>query len=66
MIAPATANTIARLAHGMADDMLTTIALATTAPLLIVPAMEHHMYYHPATQANLEMLEQRGAHYSAA
>ncbi len=54
MIAPATANTIARLAHGMADDMLTTIALATTAPLLIVPAMEHHMYYHPATQANLQ------------
>ena len=61
VIAPATANTIARLAHGMADDMITTIALATTAPLLIVPAMEHHMYYHPATQANLEMLEQRGA-----
>lgn len=60
-IAPATANTIARLAHGLADDMLTTIALATTAPLLIVPAMEHHMYYHPATQANLRLLEQRGA-----
>ena len=61
VIAPATANTIARLAHGMADDMLTTVALATTAPLLIVPAMEHHMYYHPATQANLRLLEQRGA-----
>jgi phosphopantothenoylcysteine decarboxylase / phosphopantothenate---cysteine ligase len=61
VIAPATANTIARLAHGMADDMLTTVALATTAPLLIVPAMEHHMYYHPATQANLQILEQRGA-----
>ncbi|HEX6540713.1 MAG TPA: bifunctional phosphopantothenoylcysteine decarboxylase/phosphopantothenate--cysteine ligase CoaBC [Ktedonobacterales bacterium] len=61
VIAPATANTIARLAHGLADDMLTTIALATTAPLLIVPAMEHHMYYHPATQANLRTLEQRGA-----
>lgn len=61
VIAPATANTIARLAHGMADDMLTTVALATTAPLLIVPAMEHHMYYHPATQANLQLLEQRGA-----
>ncbi len=61
VIAPATANTIARLAHGMADDMLTTVALATTAPLLIVPAMEHHMYRHPATQANLRLLEQRGA-----
>ncbi len=61
VIAPATANTIARLAYGMADDMLTTVALATTAPLLIVPAMEHHMFYHPATQANLRLLEQRGA-----
>ncbi len=61
LIAPATANTITRLAHGMADDMLTTVALATTAPLLLVPAMEHHMYYHPATQANLRLLEQRGA-----
>ncbi|HEY7339617.1 MAG TPA: bifunctional phosphopantothenoylcysteine decarboxylase/phosphopantothenate--cysteine ligase CoaBC [Ktedonobacterales bacterium] len=61
VIAPATANTIARLAHGLADDMLTTVALATTSPLLIVPAMEHHMYYHPATQANLRLLEQRGA-----
>ena len=61
VIAPATANTIARLAHGMADDMLTTVALATTAPLLIVPAMEHHMYTHPATQANLRLLEERGA-----
>jgi phosphopantothenoylcysteine decarboxylase/phosphopantothenate--cysteine ligase len=61
VIAPATANTIARLAHGMADDMLTTVALATTAPLLIVPAMEHHMYYHPATQANLRLLEEGGA-----
>lgn len=61
VIAPATANTIARLAHGMADDMLTTVALATTSPLLIVPAMEHHMYYHPATQANLRLLEERGA-----
>lgn len=61
VVAPATANTIARLALGIADDMLTTLALTTTAPLLIVPAMEHHMYYHPATQANLRTLEQRGA-----
>ena len=61
VIAPATANTIARLAHGMADDMLATVALATTAPLLMVPAMEQHMYYHPATQANIRLLEERGA-----
>jgi phosphopantothenoylcysteine decarboxylase/phosphopantothenate--cysteine ligase len=61
VIAPATANTIARLAHGLANDMLTTVALATTSPLLVVPAMERHMYYHPATQANLRLLGQRGA-----
>ncbi|HZC06196.1 MAG TPA: bifunctional phosphopantothenoylcysteine decarboxylase/phosphopantothenate--cysteine ligase CoaBC [Ktedonobacterales bacterium] len=61
LIAPATANTIARLAHGLADDMLTTIALATTAPLLIAPAMESQMYRHPATQANLGLLAERGA-----
>jgi phosphopantothenoylcysteine decarboxylase/phosphopantothenate--cysteine ligase len=62
VIAPATANTIARLAHGLADDMLTTLALACPAPLLIVPAMEHHMYAHPATQTNLRLLIERGAH----
>lgn len=61
LIAPATANTIARLAHGISDDMLTTVALATTAPLLIAPAMETHMYQHPATQANLATLAERGA-----
>ncbi len=61
LIAPATANTLARLAHGLADDILSAVALATTAPLLVVPAMEHHMYNHPATQANLRTLEERGA-----
>lgn len=61
MVAPATANTIAKLAHGIADDMLGAVALATTAPLLLVPAMEHHMYLHPATQANLRTLAERGA-----
>src|SRR5579875_3088307 len=61
IIAPATANTIARLAHGMADDLLTNVALVTSAPLLIAPAMEGHMYTHPATQANLRTLEARGA-----
>lgn len=61
LIAPATANTIARLAHGLSDDLLTTVALATTAPLLIAPAMETHMYQHSATQANLRLLAERGA-----
>jgi phosphopantothenoylcysteine decarboxylase/phosphopantothenate--cysteine ligase len=62
IVAPASANSIARLAHGMADDLLSTIALATTAPLIIAPAMEHHMWTHPATQANIQMLVDRGAH----
>jgi phosphopantothenoylcysteine decarboxylase/phosphopantothenate--cysteine ligase len=62
LIAPATADIIARLAHGLADDMLTAIALASTAPLVIAPAMEHHMYHHPATQANVTLLRERGAH----
>src|SRR5262249_34145036 len=61
VVAPATANTIARLAHGLADDMLGAVALACTAPLLLVPAMEQHMYQHPATQANLRLIEVRGA-----
>src|SRR5262252_7671986 len=61
VVAPATANTIARLAYGMADDMLTTVALRCPAPLLLVPAMESHMYEQPATQANLRLLAERGA-----
>lgn len=61
IVAPATANTLARLAHGLADDMLTTVALACAAPLLLAPAMESHMYQHPATQANLRLLRERGA-----
>lgn len=60
-VAPATANTIARLAMGMTDDMLGAVALATTAPLVLAPAMEHHMWHHPATQANLDLLRARGA-----
>ncbi|MGI6724713.1 MAG: bifunctional phosphopantothenoylcysteine decarboxylase/phosphopantothenate--cysteine ligase CoaBC [Christensenellales bacterium] len=61
LIAPATANVIAKLAHGLADDMLTTTALATQAPLLLAPAMNAAMWQHPATQANLALLRQRGA-----
>ena len=61
LIAPATANSIARLAHGLADDMISAVVLASPAPLLLAPAMEHHMYEHPATQANLRLLAERGA-----
>ena len=61
LIAPATANIIAKLALGIADDMLTTTALATQAPLLIAPAMNTVMWQHPATQANLATLIARGA-----
>jgi phosphopantothenoylcysteine decarboxylase/phosphopantothenate--cysteine ligase len=61
VVAPATADTIARLAHGFASDMLSVTALATAAPLLVAPAMEAHMYAHPATQANLATLRERGA-----
>lgn len=61
LVAPATANTIAHLASGFADDLLGAAALSTTAPLLIAPAMEHHMFHHPATQANLAILKGRGA-----
>ncbi|GCE26223.1 phosphopantothenoylcysteine decarboxylase [Dictyobacter alpinus] len=61
VIVPATANTIAKLAHGMTDNMLTAVALATRAPLLLAPAMHTNMYNHPATQANLAVLRERGA-----
>ena len=62
VIAPATANTIARIAHGLVDDMLSAVCLATTAPIVIAPAMEHHMWLHPATQTNLVTLRERGVH----
>jgi phosphopantothenoylcysteine decarboxylase / phosphopantothenate---cysteine ligase len=61
IVAPATANTLAKLAHGIADNLLTASALAATAPLLIAPAMESHMWAHAATQANLALLTARGA-----
>lgn len=60
LIAPATANTIARLAHGNVDDMLTAVALATPAPIVVAPAMEHRMWNHPATVANVGTLRDRG------
>lgn len=61
VVLPATANTLAKLAHGIADNMLTAVALATKAPLVLAPAMHHTMYTHPATQANLAVLRERGA-----
>ena len=61
VIAPATANCLAKLAGGIADDLLTTTALAMTAPLLIAPAMNANMWRHAATQANLKTLLTRGA-----
>ncbi len=61
VVAPATVHTIAKLALGMADDPLTTTAVASRAPLMVAPAMDADMYEHPATQENLERLRQRGA-----
>jgi phosphopantothenoylcysteine decarboxylase/phosphopantothenate--cysteine ligase len=60
LIAPASANTIAKLAHGLADNLLTSAALAASCPVLVAPAMNHHMWEHPATQSNLSLLAQRG------
>ena len=61
VIAPATANVIAKLAHGLVDDMLSATVLASNAPLVLAPAMDHQMYRNPATQENLQTLERRGA-----
>jgi phosphopantothenoylcysteine decarboxylase len=63
LIAPATASIIAKLALGLADDALTSIALATRAPLLIAPAMNGKMWLHPATQENVRTLQARGAEF---
>ena len=60
LIAPASADIIARLAHGHANDLLTTLCLASAAPLYLAPAMNQQMWAHPAVQANIELLRQRG------
>lgn len=60
LVAPATAHLIARVAMGLADDLLTTLLLARTTPVLMAPAMNDEMFAHPATQANLATLKQRG------
>jgi phosphopantothenoylcysteine synthetase/decarboxylase len=61
VIAPCTANVMAKLAHGLSDDLLSCTALACPAPLVIAPAMNCRMWAHPATQANLAVLKARGA-----
>jgi phosphopantothenoylcysteine decarboxylase/phosphopantothenate--cysteine ligase len=60
VVAPATANTMARLARGLADDLVSTVALATRSPLLLAPAMNVNMWTHPATRENVEILRERG------
>jgi len=60
IIAPCTANCVAKLAHGLADDLLTATALATRAPIVIAPAMNDGMWDNPATQENLQTLRRRG------
>jgi phosphopantothenoylcysteine decarboxylase/phosphopantothenate--cysteine ligase len=64
LIAPATAHTMAKLASGLADNLLTTLALAARCPLLVAPAMDVGMYAHPATQANVEVLRSRGVFFA--
>jgi phosphopantothenoylcysteine decarboxylase / phosphopantothenate---cysteine ligase len=62
LIAPTSANTLAKLAAGLADNLLTSCALAATCPVVIAPAMNNHMYEHQATQFNLDLLRARGVH----
>ena len=63
LVAPATANIIAKMAHGLADDMLSTTLLATTAPVMVAPAMNVHMYQHPAVIHNMNILANRGVKF---
>lgn len=62
IVAPATANTLAKLANGIADNFVTSALLAITTPVFIVPAMNEHMYEHPATQTNIQILKDRGVY----
>lgn len=62
IVAPASANTIAKMAYGLADNLLTTLYLAATCPVVIIPSMNEHMFDHPAVQENLEKLAERGCH----
>ena len=60
LVAPASADVLAKLAHGFADDLLSTLCLATSAPIAVAPALNHRMWLHPATQANAATLRARG------
>ena len=62
LVAPATANVLAKFAAGAADDFLTTLYLATKAPVIVAPAMNVNMWQHAATQRNVRMLQERGVH----
>ena len=63
VVAPATANILAKLAHGFADDLVSTLCLATTSPITVAPAMNHRMWLHPATQANVALLRERNVRF---
>ena len=63
LLAPCTANVMAKAAHGIADDLFSTTLLATTAPIVVAPAMNVHMYENAATQTNMETLKTRGFHF---
>jgi len=62
LVAPATANVLAKFARGIADDFLSTFYISVTAPVIVAPAMNHRMWLHPATQASVELLQARGVH----
>lgn len=64
VIAPATANVIGKIAHGIADDMLTTTVMATQAPVLLAPAMNTHMYLNPIVQRNITLMKERGYYFA--
>jgi phosphopantothenoylcysteine decarboxylase/phosphopantothenate--cysteine ligase len=64
VVAPATAHTMAKMAQGLADNLLTTLALAARCPVLLAPAMDVEMWAHPATQANVATLRERGIHFA--
>ena len=63
VVAPATANIIAKMAHGLADDLLSSTLLATRSPIFVAPAMNDGMWDNPATQANIEILKSRGVRF---
>src|ERR1041384_705896 len=63
LVAPATANTLAKFANGIADDFLSTLYISTTAPVLVAPAMNVEMWAHPATQENVRVLRERGVQF---